>query len=200
MKPYSFSALLSRMKYITRWGLMRSTRAETLAEHSAETAQLAHLLALLANRQFGADVRPDAVTVAALYHDAAEILTGDLPTPVKYSGEELKNAYKALEQQASARICALAPKPVQAPLLEAMTASGLTAREKNILKAADKLSGLIKCMEERQSGNLEFESAARTQIEALKSLNLPEADWFMQQMLPAYRLTLDELTASAPQP
>ena len=106
MKPYSFSALLSRMKYITRLGLMRSTRAETLAEHSAETAQLAHLLALLANGQFGADVRPDAVTVAALYHDAAEILTGDLPTPVKYSGEALKNAYKALEQQASARICA----------------------------------------------------------------------------------------------
>ena len=200
MKPYSFSALLSRMKYITRWGLMRSTRAETLAEHSAETAQLAHLLALLANEQFGADVRPDAVTVAALYHDAAEILTGDLPTPVKYSGEELKNAYKALEQQASERICAMAPKPVQASLLEAMTGSGLTAREKSILKAADKLSGLIKCIEERQSGNLEFESAARTQIAALKTLDLPEADWFIQQMLPAYRLTLDELTAAAPQP
>ena len=200
MKPYSFSALLSRMKYITRWGLMRSTRAETLAEHSAETAQLAHLLALLANAQFGATVRPDVVTVAALYHDAAEILTGDLPTPVKYSGEELKNAYKALERQASVRICALAPETVQGPLLAAMTASELTAREKTILKAADKLSGLIKCMEERQSGNLEFESAARTQIEALKNLDLPEADWFIQQMLPAYRLTLDELTAAAPQP
>ena len=195
-----FFAYINRMRFIQRWALMRNSYTENIQEHSHQVAVLAHALAVLRNEKFGGQVDAGAVAVAALYHDAAEILTGDLPTPVKYSGEALKNAYKALEQQASARICALAPQPVQAPLLEAMTGSGLTAREKSILKAADKLSGLIKCMEEKQSGNLEFESAARAQLKALEEMHLPEADWFMQQMLPAYKLTLDELTAGAPQP
>ena len=161
MTVYPFSALLSRMRYIARWGLMRAARQENLAEHTAETAQLAHLLALLARDRFSAPVSPERVAVAALYHDASEILTGDLPTPVKYNNEELKTAYKALEREAEERLAALAPPEVRDGLRGALCGDGLTEREKRILKAADKLSALIKCVEERQGGNLEFESAAQ---------------------------------------
>lgn len=195
MKLYPFSALLSRMRYINRWGLMRATRQENLAEHTAETAQLAHLLALIAARQFAAQVAPERVAVAALYHDAAEILTGDLPTPVKYSSALLKDAYKALEREAEQQLAALAPPKIRAPLAEAIGGGGLNERERRILKAADRLSALIKCIEERQSGNLEFASAEAAQREALAGMKLPEADYFIETMLPAYTRTLDELRA-----
>ena len=195
MKSYPFSALLSRMRYITRWGLMRAVRQENLAEHTAETAQLAHLLALLAQHRFGAQVEPQRVAVAALYHDAAEILTGDLPTPVKYSSELLKNAYKELERQAEERLTALAPPEIRRPLGRAVCGGDLNEREKKILNAADRLSALIKCIEERQSGNLEFASAEATQRAALAAMALPEADYFIETMLPAYTRTLDELKA-----
>ena len=195
MKLYPFSALLSRMRYINRWGLMRAARQENLAEHTAETAQLAHLLALIAARQFEAQVAPERVAVAALYHDAAEILTGDLPTPVKYSSALLKDAYKALEREAEQQLAALAPPKIRAPLAEAIGGGGLNERERRILKAADRLSALIKCIEERQSGNLEFASAEAAQREALAGMNLPEADYFIETMLPAYTRTLDELRA-----
>ena len=195
MKLYPFSALLSRMRYINRWGLMRATRQENLAEHTAETAQLAHLLALIAARQFEAQVAPERVAVAALYHDAAEILTGDLPTPVKYSSALLKDAYKALEREAEQQLAALAPPKIRAPLAEAIGGGGLNERERRILKAADRLSALIKCIEERQSGNLEFASAEAAQREALAGMNLPEADYFIETMLPAYTRTLDALRA-----
>ena len=195
MKIYPFSALLSRMRYINRWGLMRAARQENLAEHTAETAQLAHLLALIAARQFEAQVAPERVAVAALYHDAAEILTGDLPTPVKYSSALLKDAYKALEREAEQQLAALAPPKIRAPLAEAIGGGGLNERERRILKAADRLSALIKCIEERQSGNLEFASAEAAQREALAGMKLPEADYFIETMLPAYTRTLDELRA-----
>lgn len=195
MKLYPFSALLSRMRYINRWGLMRAARQENLAEHTAETAQLAHLLALIAARQFEAQVAPERVAVAALYHDAAEILTGDLPTPVKYSSALLKDAYKALEREAEQQLAALAPPKIRAPLAEAIGGGGLNERERRILKAADRLSALIKCIEERQSGNLEFASAEAAQREALAGMKLPEADYFIETMLPAYTRTLDELRA-----
>lgn len=192
---YPFFAYLSRMRYINRWGLMRAARQENLAEHTAETAQLAHLLALIAARQFAAQVAPERVAVAALYHDAAEILTGDLPTPVKYSSALLKDAYKALEREAEQQLAALAPPKIRAPLAEAIGGGGLNERERRILKAADRLSALIKCIEERQSGNLEFASAEAAQREALAGMKLPEADYFIETMLPAYTRTLDELRA-----
>ena len=195
MNCYPFSALLSRMRYINRWGLMRATRQENLAEHTAETAQLAHLLALIAARQFEAQVAPERVAVAALYHDAAEILTGDLPTPVKYSSALLKDAYKALERQAEQRLSALAPPEIQPQLASAICGGALAEREKKILKAADRLSALIKCIEERQSGNLEFASAEAAQRAALAAMELPEVEYFIQTMLPAYTRTLDELKA-----
>ena len=194
MTVYSFSALLSRMKYISRWGLMRAARAETLAEHSAETAQLAHLLALLAQKKFGAEVAPHRVAVAALYHDASEILTGDMPTPVKYNNETLKNAYKALEREAQEKLSALTPPEIRPELRSAVCGEELNGREKQILKAADKLSALIKCLEERQSGNLEFTSAEAAQRTALEQMALPEAEYFLAHLLPAYTHTLDQLT------
>ena len=193
MNCYPFSALLSRMRYINRWGLMRATRQENLAEHTAETAQLAHLLALLAAQRYDAQVDPQRVAVAALYHDAAEILTGDLPTPVKYSSALLKDAYKALERQAEQRLSALAPPEIQPQLASAICGGTLIEREKKILKAADRLSALIKCIEERQSGNLEFASAEAAQRAALAAMELPEVEYFIQTMLPAYTRTLDEL-------
>ena len=195
MNCYPFSALLSRMRYINRWGLMRATRQENLAEHTAETAQLAHLLALLAAQRYDAQVDPQRVAVAALYHDAAEILTGDLPTPVKYSSALLKDAYKALERQAEQRLSALAPPEIQPQLASAICGGPLAEREKKILKAADRLSALIKCIEERQSGNLEFASAEAAQRAALAAMELPEVEYFIQTMLPAYTRTLDELKA-----
>ena len=195
MNCYPFSALLSRMRYINRWGLMRATRQENLAEHTAETAQLAHLLALLAAQRYDAQVDPQRVAVAALYHDAAEILTGDLPTPVKYSSALLKDAYKALARQAEQRLSALAPPEIQPQLASAICGGALAEREKKILKAADRLSALIKCIEERQSGNLEFASAEAAQRAALAAMELPEVEYFIQTMLPAYTRTLDELKA-----
>ncbi|MEG0803553.1 MAG: 5'-deoxynucleotidase [Pygmaiobacter sp.] len=197
MKLFAFPALLARQKYIARWGLMRSSRTETLSEHTAETAQLAFLLASLAKGRYGEAVKPERVAAAALYHDAGEILTGDLPTPIKYKNDTLKNAYKELEKQADQSLLCLLPPEVLDELAPALTGSALTAREAAILKAADKLSALIKCVEEQQSGNLEFESARAAQLAALQLLGLPEVEFFLETMLPCYYKTLDELTRGA---
>lgn len=194
MKQYPFSALLSRQKYIARWGLMRCTRTETLAEHTAETAQLAYLLGCIANAKAAAGVSPEKIAAAALFHDAGEILTGDLPTPVKYKNETLKTAYKALEKTAEDSLLAMLPAEVAEQMSPAVSGSSLKAREKKILKAADKLSALIKCVEERQSGNQEFARAEQAQRDALADMALPEADYFIREMLPLYEKTLDELT------
>ena len=195
MKLYPFSALLSRMRYINRWGLMRNTFQENIQEHSHMVAVLAHALAVIRRDVFGGDADPGLAAAAALYHDAPEILTGDLPTPVKYSSALLKDAYKALEREAEQQLAALAPPKIRAPLAEAIGGGGLNERERRILKAADRLSALIKCIEERQSGNLEFASAEAAQREALAGMKLPEADYFIETMLPAYTRTLDELRA-----
>ena len=177
MKTYPFSALLGRMKYITRWSLMRSGRAESLSEHTADTALLAHALCLIGQKCLGtgADLRPEMVATAALYHDAPEILTGDMPTPVKYKNEALRSAYKAVEQ-------------------EFLTGRVLNDAERKILMAADRLSALIKGLEECQSGNREFEAAREQQLAALHGMDCPEAEYFITHMLPCYTQNLDELT------
>ena len=193
-KSSSFSAMLSRMKYIPRWSLMRCARTENLAEHTAETAQLAHLLCCVSNALFGGDARADKVAAAALYHDAPEIITGDLPTPVKYRSAEMKNAYKKIEQEAQSELLAMLPEELREALTPALYASELTAYEKKLLKAADRLSAVIKCVIEAGSGNSEFSSAYAQQMEALRAMECPEADWFIETMLPAYTRTLDELT------
>lgn len=194
MTLYPFSALLARMKYITRWSLMRSTRPESLSEHTCDTAQLAHMLCLIARRYTGTPCRPKTVTVAALYHDAPEIITGDMPTPVKYKNDGLRDAYKALERESATAMASLLPEELNEEILPYISGDLLTDEERRLLKAADRLSALIKCMEESRSGNHEFDSALRQQQAALEAMHCPEADWFMAHLLPCYTQNLDELT------
>ena len=191
---YAFCALLSRMKYINRWGLMRQSRTETVSEHTVGTAILAHVLALLAKDELGEeDVRPETVAVAALYHDASEIMTGDLPTPVKYKNEELKKAYKAVEHESATALAGLLPKALQETLRPCLTGEVLSFGEKALLKAADRLSALVKCIEEEAAGNQEFASAKAQQVRLLREMQCPAADLFMKRFLPCYEQNLDEL-------
>ncbi len=194
MKIYSFNALVSRMKYIRRWSLMHASRTESLSEHAADTAILAHTLCLIAQHITGTPVRPETVAVAALYHDAQEILTGDMPTPVKYKNERLRKAYKALEDESAAALLGYLPPQLRGEMAGYVTGSLLTEEEAKLLKAADRLSALIKCTEEVQAGNREFAAALTQQRAALKEMNCPEADYFIVHMLPCYAQPLDELT------
>lgn len=196
MKLYPFNALLSRMKYITRWGLMRATRTESLSEHTAETAVLAHTLCLIANNLLAQTppVRPETVATAALYHDASEIMTGDLPTPVKYHNAAFCRAFKQLEQSAADTLAFLLPPTLHSSIHSYLTLNLLTPDERLLLKAADRLSALIKCIEEEQAGNREFLGAKRQQLAALHKMQCPAADYFLAHMLPCYDWTLDELS------
>ena len=194
MKIYSFNALVSRMKYIRRWSLMHASRTESLSEHAADTAILAHTLCLIAQHITGTPVRPETVAVAALYHDAQEILTGDMPTPVKYKNERLRAAYKALEEESACQMAQLLPPALRGEMAGYLTGRCLSDGEKRILKAADRLSALIKCTEEVQAGNREFSSALAQQKAAITAMHCPEADYFLEHMLPCYAQNLDELT------
>ena len=196
MKTYPLSALLGRMKYITRWSLMRNGRPESLSEHTADTALLAHTLCLIAKKctGTGAGLRPEVVATAALYHDAPEILTGDMPTPVKYKNDALRTAYKAVERESARVMASLQPEELRAETEAYLTGEVLNDAERKILKAADRLSAIIKCIEEGQGGNHEFEAAREQQMAALHALDCPEAEYFIQHMLPCYAQNLDELT------
>lgn len=189
-----FGAIIARMNYITRWGLMRNSRSESLSEHSLMTATTAHLLACAARDIFGAsEVSPERTACCALYHDAAEILTGDMPTPVKYANERLRTEYKAVESEAERRLVAMLPEPLRASVGAALKGDALNERERRIIKAADKLAALIKCIEEKGNGNTEFENARRSTLALLSADPLPETRYFIDEFLPAYSLTLDEL-------
>jgi len=196
MKTYPLSALLGRMKYITRWSLMRNGRPETLSEHTADTALLAHMLCLIAQNctGTGAGLRPEVVATAALYHDAPEILTGDMPTPVKYKNDALRSAYKAVERESARVMASLLPDELRPQTEAYLTGAVLNDAERKVLKAADRLSAIIKCIEESQGGNREFEAAKEQQLAALHDLDCPEAEYFIQHMLPCYAQNLDELT------
>ena len=190
---YPFSALLARMKYITRWSLMHSTRAESLSEHTCDTALLAHMLCLIARRYTGTPCRPKTVAVAALYHDASEILTGDLPTPIKYYNPAIRDAYKQVEHIACGKLVGMLPPELQPDFAEALTPTDPEVEE--LVKAADKLSAHIKCLEELKAGNLEFRRAAEQTEQALDDFHLPELTYFREHFLPSFRLTLDEMEA-----
>ena len=187
----SFFAMLARMKYIDRWGLMNNTRTENISEHSLETAVLAHALVSIANARLNACLDADRAAVVGLFHDASEIITGDMPTPVKYYNPEIKNAYKAVEKVAQDKLLALLPDDLREgyrPLI-----SGGGDELEAYVKAADKLSALIKCIEEVRMGNNEFLKAKASIEQALADMELPALDIFMEEFLPAYYLTLDEL-------
>ena len=187
-----FYALMGRMRYITRWGLMRNTFSENIQEHSHQVAVLAHALALIRRQILQLDgPDPDKCAVAALYHDASEILTGDLPTPIKYYNPDIKTAYKQVERIAGERLLDMLPPQLRdcyAPLVleddEAVTP---------IVKAADKLSAYIKCVEEQKAGNTEFDSAAVQAIESMKAMAMPELDWFIDNCLEPFGLNIDQL-------
>lgn len=187
----SFFAMLGRMKHIARWGLMHSTRQENLSEHTLEVAYIAHGLAVLGNRRFGRELDPGKAVLYALYHDCSEILTGDLPTPVKYHSEALRAAYKAVEAEAAGRLLEKLPAELSedfAPWFR------IPPDYLPVIKAADKLSALIKCQEEKNSGNREFDRAMETTLASLREMALPEAEAFLEEFFPAYSLTLDDQT------
>ena len=184
--------MTARMRYIARWGLMRNTMQENIQEHSHMVAVLAHALAVIQNQYFGGSVDPGRVAVAALYHDASEILTGDLPTPIKYYNPDIRDAYREVEQFSAHKLLHMLPealRPSFAPLLREGYDPGL----RTLVKAADKLSAHIKCVEELKAGNAEFKQAAEQTLEALQGYGLPERDYFLEHFLPAFGLTLDEL-------
>ena len=187
-----FYALLGRMRYITRWGLMRNTFSENIAEHSHMTAVLAHALALIRRDILNLPTPdPDRCAVAALYHDASEILTGDLPTPIKYYNPEIKEAYKQVERVAGNRLLDMLPSQLR------RSYEHYVLEDEEVLlpfvKGADKLSAHIKCLEEQKAGNTEFDTAARQTWEAMKAMNRPELDWFLENCLEAFMLNLDQL-------
>jgi 5'-deoxynucleotidase len=196
---YSFFALISRMRYIGRWGLMRNTMKENVSEHSHMVAVLAHALAVLKNQRFGGHVDPGEAAVAALYHDAPEILTGDLPTPVKYFNPAIKDAYKQVEAVSSQRLLSLLPEELR-EIYRPYVSETCPPEIHALVKAADKLSAYIKCVEELKAGNSEFREAAATTRAALEQNPLPEVQYFMQTFLPAFSLTLDELQADREKP
>lgn len=187
-----FYALLGRMRYITRWGLMRNTFSENIQEHSHQAAVLAHALALIRREILGLPgPDPDRCAVAALYHDVSEILTGDLPTPIKYYNPDIKEAYKQVEHIAGNRLLQMLPPQLRecyAPLVLESDEEVLP-----IVKAADKLSAHIKCLEEQKAGNTEFDSAARQTRQALEQAELPELSWFLEHCLEPFTLNLDQL-------
>ena len=191
MKLYPFSALLARMKYITRWSLMHSTRPESLSEHTCDTALLAHTLCLIARRYTGTPCRPKTVAVAALYHDAPEIITGDMPTPIKYYAPEIRDAYKKVEAVACGRLLAMLPDELKPDYDDVLDCADGEVLE--LVKAADKLSAYIKCVEELKAGNAEFRRAAEQTRAALDAMHLPELDYFMEHCAESFSMTLDEL-------
>lgn len=191
-EQHAFFAYLSRMRYISRWGLMRNTFQENIQEHSHMVAVLAHALAVIGRERFGGTVDPGQAAAAALFHDAPEILTGDLPTPVKYYNPEIRDAYKEVEEVSARKLLSMLPdelRPAYEGLLMETAAPGVGA----VVKAADKLSAYIKCLEELKAGNTEFRLAAEQTRQALEASPLPEVGYFMEHFLPAFELTLDEL-------
>ena len=189
--PYNFFPMISRMRYINRWGLMRNTRLENIQEHSHQVAVLAHALAVIQNERFGGQVDPGAVAVAALYHDASEILTGDMPTPIKYDNPDIQNAYKAVESVAEQKLLSMLPPDLRPSYEDIITIPDRSVHA--LVKAADKLSAYLKCVEELKAGNTEFKKAKEQTYAALLNNPIPALQYFMEHFLEGFELTLDEL-------
>ena len=194
-----FLALLSRMKYIERWALMRSSRPENLSEHSLEVASIAHMLCVIGNVRFGRSLDAERAALVAIYHDASEIITGDMPTPVKYHDGTIRDAYRAVEKNAEERLLAALPDDLR-PAFEDVFWPAADASEdeiylRRLVKAADKISALIKCVDESRAGNAEFTSAESTCRAAVDEMaaELPEVADFVREFLPSFGATLDEL-------
>lgn len=189
---YKFFAMISRMKYIDRWALMRNTINENISEHSLETAFIAHALALLGNKRLGKSYDPERCALLAMYHDVTEIITGDLPTPIKYYNKQIKSVYNEIEENAERQMLSYLPEDLRDEYRPLFSRTEEEADLWKLVKAADKLSALIKCVEERRMGNTDFASAEKSTLESVKALDCPEADIFLTEFMPSYDLTLDE--------
>lgn len=193
---YHFFAMMSRMKYIERWALMRNSNTENISEHSLEVAMIAHALAVISNVRLGNNINAERAALIALYHDSSEIITGDMPTPIKYYNSELKDAFKEVEKVASLRLLDMLPedlKPSYETLFFKEEPEELLWK---LVKAADKISALIKCIEERKAGNTEFLHAEESIRKTLEHSDLKEVAMFFKDFIPAYEKTLDELNKS----
>ena len=191
---HHFFALLSRLKYIERWALMRSSAPENLAEHSLEVAMIAHALCIIANERYGRNLNADRAALIGMYHDASEIITGDMPTPVKYFNQDIRSAYAKVEEAAGQRLLDTLPDDLR-PYYDSVFVSADDPYERRLVKAADKISALIKCIDEEHAGNEEYVSAAATTRSAIEGMaqELPEVRDFMDEFVPSYGRTLDEL-------
>ena len=189
-----FFAMMARMKYIERWALMRNSASENISEHSMEVAMLAHALALLGNKRLGKQYSPERVALLGLYHDCTEIITGDMPTPVKYHDPEIREAYKRIEAGAARRLLNMLPEDLREEYVAYLLPEAESAEEGLLVKAADKLSALIKCIEEEKAGNQEFHSAKEATRRSVRNLHCQEAEIFCEEFLPEYYKTIDELS------
>lgn len=192
-KKYSFFAMLARMKYIERWALMRNSVAENISEHSLEVAIISHALALLGNKRLGKHHNAEHIALLGVYHDCTEIITGDMPTPIKYENQEIQSAYKQIEKGAAFRLLNMLPDDLRSEYEPYFLEIPEDKEAHLLVKAADKISALIKCVEEAKAGNQEFRSANQTITKSIETLHCPEADIFMEEFFPMYQLTLDEL-------
>ncbi len=188
-----FYAYISKIRWLQRWGLKRNTVRENVMEHSWEVAAIAHGLALIRNRYFDGDVDVNAVVVAAIYHDCSEVITGDMPSPIKYHSSEITHAYKSIEREAERELLSLLPVELQADYEPVMIEEKIPKDHKALIKAADTISAYIKCQMELSAGNAEFSTAANSIKERLRDIDLPEVRYFMETFTPSYALTLDEL-------
>lgn len=191
--PSHFFAYLGRLRWIRRWGLMRNAIEENVATHSWEVAVLAHALANIRNRYFGGQVDANAVATAALYHDAAEVITGDMPTPVKYHSRVMRRAFADIEDKAQLELLNLLPEPLRDVYDEHLREAAWSDDARQLIKAADRLSAFLKCQAEIAAGNREFEQAAEQILQRLKQAHLKEVDYFLEVFAPGYDKTLDHL-------
>ena len=192
-ETYGFFAMMARLKWIDRWALMRNSSDENLASHSLDVAMLAHALCVIGNERLGKNLNSDRAAVIGMYHDVSEILTGDMPTPVKYFNREIRSAYRDVERDANTRLLALLPQDLRAQYERVLEPDGEYSREMQLVKAADKLSAYIKCIEERKAGNREFERAEKATLASIQEMNLEEVRIFLEEFLPSYEKTLDEI-------
>ena len=190
----NFFAMVNRMKLIDRWALMRNTSKENIAEHSHSVAIIAHALCIIGNKKFRKDYDAERCAVLALYHDTTEVITGDMPTPVKYYNEDIKSVYKDIERIAGERLLAMLPDEFKEDYFPLFEKQEKDEELWKIVKAADRISALIKCIEEIRMGNQEFSIALKSQQEIVDGIDMPEVDYFRREFLPAYSLTLDEHT------
>ena len=193
----NFYAYIARMKYITRWGLMRNTEKENIQEHSLEVAILAHALCLIRNEMYADEpakkLDPEKACLFAVFHDSDEIITGDLPTPIKYANPVIRDNYHDIEAQSKEKLLSMLPEKLKPVYKNILFFDESSPEYKTVVKAADRLSAYIKCVEECKAGNAEFTKARQTVLDSMRAMDLPELDYFIEQFRPAYSLTLDEL-------